>query len=250
MEFLQKGVDALLDWIYPPVCLICGELLPLEQESRDVCVSCKADIPFMKQPTCKTCGGWIGQEETCKRCSKRRYAFKRGVGAFLYSDMKFAIHHMKFLGGKKDAKILGRWMTEYINQRFPAFWQSVDMLVPVPSDKRRQRNRGFNQAALLAEEIAILTGVPCVIGHLLRIRQTLPQNQLNEAQRLENCRDAFGTKNPEVFHGKVIVLIDDVFTTGATANACAQTLLTVGAKEVIPYCLAVTHQAEYHWDGQ
>lgn len=249
--YIQKIFDALLDWIFPPVCLLCGEFLPLEKSARDFCAQCSGEMPFIEKAVCPNCGRPLGQEETvCRICKNGNFLFQRGFGAFTYADMRHAIHHFKFRGCKQDAKPLGRLMVEYMDKTYPALWQSVDVLVPVPAHKKRQKSRGFNQAALLAQEIGKRTQIPCVTDNLVRIRETAPQNKLNALERLENCRNAFGVLDGSVFQGKRILLIDDIYTTGATANACAGVLYRAGAKEVIPYSLSiVVYEEEYYYSG-
>ena len=233
--------DTCLDWLYPPVCLLCGSLLPLEMASRAVCPECFGGIPFIKGNVCENCGRPLETEKLCKTCLGKGYLFQRGYSVFQYKHMRFAIRHFKFLGNKIDAKPLGAWMNEFIDKNYTGLWEHIDLLVPVPVHKKRLKARGFNQAELLAKEIESHTHIPCAVDNLLRVKETLPQNQLNEQQRFENCRNAFSVADEQQFAGKTVMLIDDIFTTGTTLNACASVLIGAGTKEVIPYCLSIVH---------
>lgn len=235
----KTRASVFLDWMYPPVCLICGDLLPLDKENRNVCTHCNQDLPFILGSVCSNCGRPLELGGICPRCDGKKFPFRRGIAVFPYENLRFAIKHFKFKGCKEDSVPLGKWMADYLIKYYPDIKEQATMLVPVPVHKKRERNRGFNQAALLAEEISRNMGTPCVCKQLLRCKETIPQSKLDYTQRRLNCKDAFLAADNSIFKEQVILLVDDIFTTGATLDACATELYKAGAAEVIPFCLSI-----------
>ena len=141
-----------------------------------------------------------------------------------------AIHELKYRGRRRVAGRLARMLLE--DQAVRELLAGSDVLVPVPLHPRRLRERGFNQAALLAAELGRRTGCPGGEGALVRRRDTSSQAGLSAAARRRNVRDAFAVRRRGLVAGRVVTLVDDVLTTGATAHACAQALKAGGAAEV------------------
>jgi ComF family protein len=140
------------------------------------------------------------------------------------------IHELKYRGRRRVAARLARLLLE--DPSALALVAGCDILVPVPLHHRRLRERGFNQAALIARELGRQTGRPCCEGVLVRRRDTAPQTGLSAAARRRNVAAAFAARRRGLVAGRVMTLVDDVFTTGATAYACARVLRDAGAKEV------------------
>jgi ComF family protein len=140
------------------------------------------------------------------------------------------IHELKYRGRRRVAGRLAEALLE--DEPTRTLVGGSDVLVPVPLHPRRLRERGFNQAALIARELGHRTGCPCVDGALVRRKDTAPQAGLSAAARRRNVAAAFAVRRRGLVAGRVVTLVDDVFTTGATAYACARSLREVGAREV------------------
>ncbi len=153
---------------------------------------------------------------------------------FLYDEpVAGIIHRLKYDGHFALARVFGDLMAE----RWPLWAEPVDVLAPVPLHARRQRQRGFNQAELLARRVGQVTGLPVAAQSIRRERHTQPQIHLNPGQRAENVAGAFSAVGEEL-GDRHVLLIDDVYTTGATMNATAEVVLAAGARRVSAYCVA------------
>jgi ComF family protein len=154
------------------------------------------------------------------------------VGQF-EGPLREAIHQFKYRPCRSLGKPLGEWMVDRIK-----VLASIDMIVPVPLHARRLRQRGFNQSLLLAHRMSKRYGVPLSSDNLLRVRPTRPQVELTGDERIVNVAGAFALLRPFEIETKNIILIDDVFTTGATMNECAGVLKAAGAAQVTAFTLA------------
>jgi ComF family protein len=151
-----------------------------------------------------------------------------------------AIHRWKYEGKIGLSPIFGEWMAE----RLSHYWdpQCFDLILPVPLHQQRLRERGFNQALLLVRELSRRTGIPYRMNVLQKKRPTLPQVQLSGAEREKGVRKSFHILSGEELEGKTILLVDDVYTTGATVNECSKVLLAAGAARIDVFTL--THASK------
>ncbi len=147
-----------------------------------------------------------------------------------------AIHRWKYQGKTYLTPLLGEWMARGVFEHWEA--DGFDLVIPVPLHLHRLRARGFNQALLLAKELGRRTGIPYLKRVLEKSKPTVPQVSLSGAEREKEIRGAFRLSGEERVRGKCILLVDDVFTTGATVNECARILLSGGAKRVDVLTLA------------
>ncbi len=225
----EAAWHALLDLIYPPRCVSCGRI------GSYYCDDCQTDLHFIKPPVCARCGQPLTHPGLCHICRKTTSPLDavRSV-VFFGGSIRFAIHALKYRNLPQLGEPLGNIMVDYINGR----QLRAQYLIPVPLHVERQKMRGYNQSALLAQIISRATGVPIVNDALVRHRHTLPQVTLNASQRWANVANAFIVKKPELVAGKRFLLIDDVTTTGATLRACAQALKEKGASSVWGFTLA------------
>jgi ComF family protein len=150
--------------------------------------------------------------------------------------MAEAISRFKYQGASRLAKPLGAFLAEYKDPEFP--FADFELILSVPLHPRRLRQRGFNQSLLLARRVNRMHSIPLDFTALQRTRHTEPQTQLSGPERRENIRGAFEVRRPEGIVEKHILLIDDVFTTGATVQECSRVLLKAGAKRVDVLTLA------------
>ncbi len=219
---LYRLKAAFLDLLFPLRCLGC------RREGSLICPSCCQSLPRIKQPFCQGCGTPLTEGNLCPTCISHPLAIAGIRSVFLFGGtVRLAIHQFKYRYLKAMAAPLAQLLADY--------WRSYplpgEVLVPVPLHRKRLRERGYNQAALLARAMSKLTGLPVVEGSLLRIRDTVTQARTaSAAERRSNVRDAFAC--PQELHGEKMLLIDDVCTTGATLDACAMALKAAGAGSV------------------
>jgi ComF family protein len=235
MNPLLRGI---LDLLYPPRCEACGRL------RRDpFCGECRAQVEMVQTPLCRLCGEPFDPRAqgapTCERCRGRRLPLTIARSAAFYrGPLAGAIRRFKYHGQVVLARPLGSIMIEALDGAAGGTDPStVGVICPVPLHSSRQRERGFNQSQLLAEEISVAIGKP-VIPLLERVRPTAPQVDLPARARAENVRRAFAAKADAGIAGRTVLLIDDLFTTGATLMECGRALKAAGAAEVRVFTLA------------
>ncbi len=235
----------LLHFLFPSPCRSCGGMLDVGRRSL-FCSTCWARMLAVAPPVCPQCG-WpfpspraleASPAHLCARCRTTRVHFAVARAATLYGGegpAREAILAFKHTG--RDT--LGRHLAGLMAERSGpiAAEGPWDVLVPVPLHPRRKRERGFNQAAFLARHVGRRMGVPVAAGALRRVRETPPQAG-DPADRRRNVRGAFTVARPADVAGRHVLLIDDVLTTGATANECARVLRRAGARRVGVFSLA------------
>jgi len=226
----RPWVTAALDLVFPPLCPLCDRMLGAGRRDP-LCGACWEGLERIAPPWCRCCGAPLGIEGLCGACRIRRPRFAYARAALLYGDLvREAIHAFKFGGRGGLANPLGDLLAGLGLSALPG--AAPDVLVPVPLHPRRARERGYNQALLLARRLERAWRVPVVADTLVRAVPTLPQADLDAAARRRNVRDAFAVRRPERITGRHVVLVDDVLTTGATAGECARTLYRAGAAAV------------------
>lgn len=223
---------AVSDLIYPPKCVVCGELQP-----RYFCDHCRKSIEITGEDICRTCGA-PSIDEICHQCIEEPPPFEiaRAVGMY-QGVLREAIHAFKYEGKTAVADELAEMMIEFASAR-ERLMRDVDIVLPVPIHRSRERSRGFNQAELLAARIADALGLPMLRGVLIRARKTRSQVELSPTERRTNVRGAFQVTRPELIANRIVLLVDDVLTTGSTAAEAANTLLAAGALEIRVLTLA------------
>lgn len=217
-----------LDIFFPPRCLGC------RQAGAWLCVECLNRAPRVEPPFCACCGDVAHAGDLCARCQVSPLQIK-SIRSVVYFEgvIRDAMHWLKYRGRAVVAGPLGALMATYWRQH----GSPVDVVVPVPLHAARLRERGYNQAGLLACEMARQVGLPVDERTLIRRRATASQVDLDARQRKENVLDAFHCVDGRLLDKRVL-LIDDVCTTGATLEACAVALYGGGAREVYALTLA------------
>lgn len=206
-----------------------------------MCNRCLESVtPIASQSQCGRCGlpfenAWpLDASGLCALCRLGATEFDWGRGYAAYDGaLRRLIHLLKYNGMRPLARPLGARLATLLPEA-----GRVDLIVPVPLDRRRRRARGFNQAELLAAELRRISGIPMDSTVLRRRRRTETQTGLTHRQRRMNVRGAFEVVRPPLVAGRHIALVDDVITTGATAGACARALKRAGAQRVIVLALA------------
>lgn len=178
---------------------------------------------------------------TCAQCSRQPPAFSEVLAPWHYDfPIDSLVTRFKHQGQWPLGRLLAELLGQYLQHRFDDGLPRPDYLLPVPMARKRLRQRGYNQATMLAKWLGSQLQLP-VIDHLLqRIRETPPQQGLDAKARKRNLREAFALADEDTLKGCHVALIDDVLTTGSTADAIAQLLIKGGAQRVDVYCLART----------
>lgn len=238
---LKEIFDGLVDIAYPKRCVICSKRIDELLFGNPLCHGCFTKFQKNTPPFCLKCGHNLSQNQIyaglCKNCHRRTFAFKRAWSACYYEgELKELIHRFKYKNRPKLAKLLAQPLLDFIKEHSLPL-ERFDYCIPMPLDPIRLREREFNQAELLADELSKYLSFKIMRDTLKRIKHTRPQVDLEQNQRFDNIKGAFGLENGQVIKDKTILVLDDLITTGATASEAASALLAGGAKEV--YCLTL-----------
>jgi ComF family protein len=233
-------LKSVVDLIYPRNCLFCSE--PLAETERGViCAACLGTVKFIEPPFCCRCAlpfaGATTENFVCGYCKDLEFHFSRAVAACRGDGVvRESIHRFKYNREMYYGPHLAEWLANAAKQWID--WNQVDAIVSVPLHPRKKRAREFNQAEYLAVALRRVFQVPVLDRNLRRVKETVTQTSLHAKERTANLRDAFATRDAQVLAGKRLVLVDDVFTTGATMDSCAKVLLKAGAEDVIALAVA------------
>lgn len=237
---LKSCLESLLGFFYPEVCQVCHEQRATKAQGY-VCPECAKRARWIMPPQCAVCGlpapGGVPDGYTCAWCSEERPAFLRARAAVFFADMvQEIVHRYKYRREVWFGAFLGDLLSRAAKPSVSG--GGWDFIVPVPLHRNRLRERQFNQAEVLAGYLARATGVPLNARLLKRVEDTRSQTKLSRQEREANVRKAFALCAHTKLGGERIVVVDDVFTTGATTNACAQALQQGGAGDVLVWTLA------------
>jgi ComF family protein len=235
---LRRAAGTALDAVLPPLCLACRVEV---EEAGALCGACWSRIAFLAPPLCAACGFPFdydpGGSALCGACLRRPPDYGRARAVMRYDEASRALV-LGFKHGDRThgAAAYGRWMA----RAGAELLGEADLVAPVPLHWLRLFRRRYNQAALLAQAVARTAGLPVAVDLLARRRATPSQGHLGAAARRRNVRGAFAVRPRWAARipGQRIVIVDDVLTTGATAEACARTLLRAGAAAVDVLVLA------------
>lgn len=225
-----------MDAVFPRICPVCGEIV--REAGRDICIMCEKKLAFVGDDHCMRCGKPVdAADEYCDDCKRRRHTYDEGRGVLLYDEyMSKSIYRFKYNGKREFAAFYGRVMHERLARKIGSW--DVDVMIPVPVHKTKLKKRGYNQAALIADELSKRTGIPVDNRSVKRIAATDVQKNLGAAERQNNLKKAFiATQN--VVKYKSVLIVDDIYTTGATVDAVAAALREggVGKTYFITLCI-------------
>ncbi len=221
---LREGGAGVAALLYPPSCVLCGDATPW---GYVVCAPCAARLPRADAPLCRQCGETLGDDtlDLCLRCGTRRRGFDRAVSLGPYErGWRELLHAYKF----RREKAVGRWLAGELGRALTASAVSFDCVTHVPMTRGERRARGFNPSRLLARGVARRAGVR-ERRLLAKVRVTRPQRVLTAVERETNLRGAFRAVRCGT---GAVLLVDDLLTTGATADECARTLRAAGFERV------------------
>lgn len=239
-QLRTMGLDlarGLLQLVYPGQCLTCAQ--PLSPDEDHCCAACRPALLDDPHPSCQCCAATIGpfvpSADGCLRCRGERFAFARVLRLGPYEGLlREAILRMKELSGESLAEVLGELWARRLAPQLAN--ELPDVVIPIPLHWWRRLQRGYNQSEAVARALAAALGRPCRPSLLRRVRPTPVQHHLGPAERRENLRGAFRARMG--VKGLRVLLIDDVLTTGSTADAAARALRDAGAAQVVVAVLA------------
>ena len=233
-ELLRRGGAALLESAFPSICVACGEVVE-KSSYHNVCSGCSRLVRMIEDPRCLTCGfPFFGDTESqpcCSHCEHLDPEFARGWSLALFrGPVRSIIHGLKYENGLWALRDLRRLMSAAPD--LEGYLEGAT-LVPVPLHPRKRRERGYNQSALIVQELVETFPSATSENLLVRVVDTESQTRFNRQERIRNLRNAFSLKAKHAIDaGKRYVIVDDVFTTGSTLNACAAGLRRAGARRV------------------
>lgn len=226
-EKVNNWLGIIQDFVFPPTCLLCDQA---GFSSQDICIPCLKELPE-NQYSCYRCGRHLNSTSQlpvlCGACLSKSPAFDETIAPYVYRDtIRYLIYTLKFYKQIKNARLLGYLLAQQIDNSA----QLPDCIIPVPLHVHRYQERGFNQATEIAQTVASQLNIPLELNACVRIRHTEHQTRLDYKRRLSNLKHAFRVIKP--VSGLYIAVLDDVMTTGTTANEMAKTLKRAGADRV------------------
>ena len=249
----KEIMSAVCDLVYPRRCPVCDR--PVKPAGSLICPDCEKMLVRVQEPVCRRCGKPLssGRAHFCRDCRTVPHIYDRGSAVFTYRSAAGSIFRFKYGGRREYGAYYGRCMAEKLLEMTGCGHREAgraaaaafsgeetdlpDLLVPVPISARRMEKRGYNQAAVLAGEISRITGIPVRNDVLCRISDTQPMKNMAPSERQNNLKRAFQAFGNDVELNS-IMLIDDIYTTGATMDACAYALYRQGARRVCFITLA------------
>ena len=237
----RAAADSVFSLFFPEICRICNRAIE-SLTAVPVCPECLEEPKPYQGEECSRCGlflrGGAALQGTglCGLCRRGTFVFRQARSFAAYEGkLRSLVQCLKYEGFRPLAKPLAGYLQGVLERLEGSNW---DFVLPIPLHSRRQRQRGFNQAELLAGRLAKLSGIPMAAGDCVRVRETRPQTGLRAAERRRNVAGAFDVPRPQRVKGRRLLLVDDVLTTGATADACARALLEADAAGVWVITLA------------
>lgn len=226
----------ILDLMYPLRCPICDKVV---QKEHGICPQCRKKLHVVSEPICMKCGKPISdiRREFCSDCSRKMHHFVQGRALWIYGkEVRESLYRFKYQNKREYART---YAMEIVGKH-EAWIQSkkIQVILPIPLHKNRRRKRGYNQAAVLAEELGRLLNLPVDTKTLLRVHDTKPQKTLGDVQRKQNLNHAFITKQNKLSYNTVL-LVDDIYTTGSTFDAAAKALSDAGVSKIYTCCVGI-----------
>ena len=228
-QTLVKLISKFLDALYPEnyVCLSCGK--EIAENKISLCNKCMTSLPYLRNHLCAKCDAVVNEDTyICDLCKSTSNVFVKNYSAFDYSGaIRKLLLDLKYYGAKYNADTLSNLLYE----KYLSVDKHFDVIIPVPLHKTRLEERHYNQSELLLTTF-VENGLNVKTDVLIRVLDTPHQAGLNRMDRLSNLKDCFKVVDKSSVKGKDVLVVDDVFTTGATVNECAITLLNAKAKSV------------------
>ncbi|MEW6556237.1 MAG: double zinc ribbon domain-containing protein [Elusimicrobiota bacterium] len=231
---ISKIINPVLNFFFPNTCIICGE--DVEPPDLSVCNRCLNKIEYIKPPYCLTCHQPLPDGGAhCWQCRKTKYHFEKIITVGKYTGILRELI-LKFKEAEFLKITLGKLLLDTTLKKVNT--ADIDLITAVPLSKKREFKRGYNQSQLLAEFLGKNLNKQVISNNLVRVKETRPQFELTREERLVNLKDAFSVKEPSVFRGKNVAIVDDITTTCTTIEECSKVLRHAGAKKIYGLILA------------
>ena len=230
--------EKLKDILFPPRCAVCDDVIPAD--GRRVCGECARRLSYVESPRCYKCGKEIEspEEELCEDCAGSRRSYVKGFPVFNYMPpLSDALMALKYGGRQEYALFYGEEIYRAYGSEMKAC--GIDALVPVPLHPKKLLSRGYNQAELIAASLGKCLGVEVRNDILKRVSFTTPQKQLGNTEREKNLRKAFKAYDDIKDLPETVLLVDDIYTTGSTIEACTIACMEKGIKKVYYTSVAI-----------
>lgn len=237
---LTKVKDYFLDLLYPSgyKCIFCGDEI-FNDNQYLTCCNCLKELHRIEKP-CEKCGNALHENDlakVCNSCKGKNLYFEQAIAPFEYKDkISTAVQNLKF----SNAKYLAKPLAKFLDAEIPKLKYKPEIIIPVPMHKNKKKIRGYNQCELLAKELSKFSNIETSFDVLYKIKDTKEQVKLDFNERQNNLENCFVIKNKAKIKDKVVLLIDDVYTTGATVRNCARKLLEGSARKVVVLTIAHT----------
>lgn len=217
----------ILGIIYPKTCCFCGKV-----SEKELCGECAEKVVYIEEPRCKCCGKPVRytEQEYCYDCQKHTHLYEQGRSLWIHKmPVSLSIYQFKY----KNRRIYGEFYAKEMARNYGDLIRAwgVDVIVPIPLHRKKERSRGYNQAAIIAKQLGEIMGIPVDCKLLVRNRYTRPQKELNDKERKKNLNQAFSVTK-RLGNDMSILLIDDIYTTGSTMDAAAEELKKNGVQKV------------------
>ena len=230
---IEKIYNRLLDLIYPPKCGFCGEITGT---SSFICEECKNNYNYKYISRCKYCGKTAVMSNMCIECSKKKVYYEELFFCNEYTnEIRDKIHAYKFF----NKKFYYNFFSELIYDKIIGI--DADIIVPVPLSKERLKERGYNQSALIAKNLSAKLKIDYNGEIMIKTINSEKQSMQSFRERQESVKNVFKIADNINIEGKRIMLVDDVFATGATVNECSRVLIEAGAKSVVIAVISISH---------
>ncbi len=234
---VETVLPSALDLFYPPRCPICEKIL--DPEDNGICKECFKELPFIQEPYCLRCGKPIRsfEQELCSDCRLHHHLYDEGRAVFVYEKgVRSSINRLKFYNRREYIPFYVSCLDRLLRRMMPVW--NAQCLVPIPMHPKKRAQRGFDQAQLLSKGLSGLSGIRLQTDLLIRDRYTASSRKLGRTNRRKNLRGVFsirsGAQVPES-----VILIDDIYTTGATMDEASLALRRAGVKRIYFLCVCI-----------
>lgn len=227
---IKDWLGSFVSLLFPRCCIVCGR--PLAKGEECLCTLCNINLPRT--------GYHLMEDNPVEKLFWGKIPLERATSFFFYrkgSDFRQILHQLKYGGQKNIGAIMGRYMAAELQES--GFFEDIDVIVPVPLHKKKQRLRGYNQSEWIARGIATVTGIPIDTESVVRHKNTETQTSKSSLERWENVNGIFKLHHAESLAGKHILIVDDVLTTGATTVECASCLTEIEGVRISVLTLAI-----------
>ena len=232
------NVKKLAPIVFPNRCPVCDKVV---MPQRLICRECVGRLVLIREPMCMRCGKQLWQDEQfCYDCSRKHFIYERGFSLYNYNELtQKSIINFKYNGRAEYANFYGTEMAKRYSKILRRY--DINAVLPVPIHKNRLGLRGYNQAALIGEKLCELTGMINLDGFIVRRKNTLPQKELDDVNRRKNMDKAFEVNSSFIIPSNIknIVIVDDIYTTGVTIDACSRIVRDVIGCKVYFMVLAI-----------